>query len=48
MVVSDHHCCSGVMAAQLFGGHVFIYVLLDEVVGVVGTSNDHLRQGGAT
>lgn len=39
-----HDCCSGVEAAQLSGGQVFIYLPLDKVVGVVGTSKGHLRQ----
>lgn len=41
---SYNHCCSGVEATQIFGGQVFIYFPLDKVVGVVGTSNDHLKQ----
>lgn len=37
-----HHCCSGVEATQLSSGQVLINLPLDKVVGVEGTSNDHL------
>lgn len=39
-----HHCGSGIEAAQLFGGHVFKYIYPSKVFGIVGTSDDHLRQ----
>lgn len=41
---SYHHCSSGIEAAQIFGGQVVKNIYLSEVVGIVGTSNGHLKQ----
>lgn len=41
-----HHCGSGIEAAQLFGGQVFKDSCLSKVVGIVGTSDGHLRERG--